>query len=113
MRREVSTKARGARGARGTRWAIYTRDSIIARTARRTRVSLGAKRSLFSSLIWILGSIIVRADRAALSLWNNRVGAFSCVLTDHVIAQGLSVVTDADQAGLWFPYILVIVPLSI
>lgn len=110
MRREVSAKARGARGARGARWARIARDSITAGITRRTRVSLGANGS-FGSWLRIIWNI--RADRAALSVWNNGIGAVGCVLTDHLVAHDGSAVADADLAGFWFPYILVIVQLSI
>lgn len=57
-----------------------------------------------STLIW--------ADWAALSVWDDGVGAVRCVLADHVVAHDGSTVADADLAGVGFPDILVIVQLS-
>lgn len=112
MRREVSAKARGTRGA-GRSWkARLSIKSIIARRSNRTRVSLGARFSPHWRS-WRNINTIVRADRAALSVWDDRVGAVCCVLADHLVAHDGSAVADADLAGFWFPYILIIVQLSI
>lgn len=51
----------------------------------------------------------IGADRAALSVWDDGVGAVGCVLADHLVAHDGSTVADADLAGLGFPYILVVV----
>lgn len=59
------------------------------------------------------GTLSIWTDRAALSVWDDGIGALRCVLTDHLVAHDGSTVADADLAGLWFPYILVVVQLSI
>lgn len=74
LRREVSAKARGARGARWARKTRLSGDSIIARRTRQTPVSLGA----IVSWLWLRHSCVhglIRADRAALSVWDDWVGA--------------------------------------
>lgn len=59
------------------------------------------------------GTLSIWTDRAALSLWDDGVGALRGVLTDHLVAHDGSTVADADLAGLGFPYILVVVQLSL
>lgn len=59
------------------------------------------------------GTLGIRTDRAALSLWDDGVGALGGVLADHLVAHDGSTVADADLAGLGFPYILVVVQLSL
>lgn len=59
------------------------------------------------------GTLSIWTDGAALSVWDDGVGAFRCVLADHLVAHDGSTVADADLAGLGFPYILVVVQLSI
>lgn len=111
MRRQVSTKARGTRGARWARIARLSGDSIIARETRKTRISSGARGSLWNLRIgeW---TVRMRADRAALSVWDVGVFTIGCVLADHLVAEDGPHVTHTDLAGFWFPYILVIVRLS-
>lgn len=58
-------------------------------------------------------TISVGADRAALSVWDDGIGTVGCVLADHLVAHDGSTVADADLAGLWFPYILIVVQLSV
>lgn len=114
LRREISAKARGARG---TGKAGHTRLSIqpiIARRTSGTLVSLGANFSrCLLIVIWDRDSIGVGADWAALSVWDDGIGTVGRVLTDHLVAHDVSAVADADLARLWFPYILVVVQLSI
>lgn len=116
MRRVVSAKARGARGAGWARKARLSIKSIVARRTSRAPVSLGA----VISPCWLLGILgsyrtILRiwADRAALSVWDDGVGTVGGVLADHLVAHDGSTVADADLARLWFPYILIVVQLSI
>lgn len=59
------------------------------------------------------GTVGIWADGAALSIGDDGVSAVGCVLADHVIAQDLAVVADADLARFWFPNILIIVQLSV
>jgi len=112
LRREVSAKARGARGAGWARRTRLSGDSIIARNTRGTIVSDGASdcRLFFFRH---LGSISVGADGTALSVWDDGISTVGCVLTDHLVAHDGSAVADADLAGFWFPYILVVVQLSL
>lgn len=115
LRREVSAKARGARGAGWARKTRLSVDSIVARRARNTPVSLGANSSLLRLLHSgiDLGIINIGADGAALSVGDDGIGAVGGVLADHLVAHDGPAVADADLAGLWFPYILVVVQLSI
>lgn len=107
MRREVSAKARGSRGAGWARKSRLSGDSIISRRTNGTRFSWWTFRVLRNL------RIIIRADGAALSIRDDGVGAVRRVLTDHLVAHDRAAVADADLAGLWFPYILVVVRLSI
>lgn len=59
------------------------------------------------------GTVGIRADGAALSVWDDGVGAVGRVLADHVVAQNLAAVADADLARFRFPNILVVVQLSV
>lgn len=115
MRRVVSAKARGARGAGWTGKTRLSVESIVARRTRKTPVSLIANASVkwfLSDWLWIHASIRVGADRAALSVWDDGISTVGCVLADHLVAHDGSTVADADLAGLWFPYILIVVQLS-
>lgn len=59
------------------------------------------------------GTVGVGADGAALSEGDLGVGAVRGVLADHLIAEDVAAVADADLAGFWFPHILVVVCQSI
>lgn len=112
LRREVSAKARGARGAGWAGEAGLSIKPIVARRTGKTPVSLVTNVS-GCWLLGNLGSLGVWADGAALSVWDDGVGAVGCVLADHLVAHDGSAVADADLAGFWFPYILIVVSLSI
>lgn len=55
------------------------------------------------------GTVGVGTDGAALSEGDLSVGAVGGVLADHLVAEDVAAVADADLAGLGFPHILVVV----
>lgn len=59
------------------------------------------------------GTVDIWADGAALSVGDDGVRAVRRVLADHVVAQHVAAVANADLAGLRFPNILVVVQLSV
>lgn len=58
-------------------------------------------------------TIGVAADGAALALWDVRIFTVGRVLADHLVAHDAPFVANADLAGFWFPYILVVVRLAV
>lgn len=75
----------------------------------------GDRASMTARCVWLGKGVecTVEADGAAFSIGNLWIGTVWCILADHLIAHDGPAVTDADLAGLRFPYILVVVILTI
>lgn len=69
------------------------------------RCASGCSKGSWGTVVW--------ADGAALSVGDDGVRAVRRVLADHVVAQHVAAVANADLAGLRFPNILVVVQLSV
>lgn len=69
------------------------------------RCASGGSTGSWGTVVW--------ADGAALSVGDDGVRAVRRVLADHVVAQHVAAVANADLAGLRFPNILVVVQLSV
>lgn len=56
-----------------------------------------------------IGTVDIGADGAALSEGDFGVGAVGGVLADHLVAEDVAAVADADLARFGFPHILIVV----